>query len=89
LLQDLLFSVELKKFIVAQHDTGVPKLFASDIVIHQHETGEQKAIRVEVNHPASLRGINTNQSALMTAAPRSRCRRCRATARPSRFRWAV
>ena len=62
LLQDLPFSVELKKFIVEYYDTGMPKLFASDIVIHDHETGEQKPARVEVNHPASHRGINIYQS---------------------------
>lgn len=62
LLQDLPFSVELKKFIVEYYDTGMPKLFASDIVIHDHETGEKKAARVEVNHPASHRGINIYQS---------------------------
>jgi cytochrome c biogenesis protein len=62
LLQDLPFSVELKKFVVEYYDTGMPKLFASDIVIHDHETGEQKTARVEVNHPASHRGINIYQS---------------------------
>jgi len=62
ILQDLPFSVELKKFIVEYYDTGMPKLFASDIVIHDHETGEKKAARVEVNHPASHRGINIYQS---------------------------
>ena len=62
LLQDLPFSVELKKFVVEYYDTGMPKLFASDIIIHDHETGEQKATRVEVNHPASHRGINIYQS---------------------------
>lgn len=62
LLQDLPFSVELKKFIVEYYDTGMPKLFASDIVIHDHETGEKKEARVEVNHPASHRGINIYQS---------------------------
>jgi len=62
LLQDLPFSVELKKFVVEYYDTGMPKLFASDIVIHDHETGEKKATRVEVNHPASHRGINIYQS---------------------------
>ncbi|MDR7151033.1 cytochrome c biogenesis protein [Hydrogenophaga palleronii] len=62
LLQDLPFRVELKKFIVEYYDTGMPKLFASDIVIHDTETGEQKAARVEVNHPASHRGINIYQS---------------------------
>ncbi|MDP3924876.1 MAG: cytochrome c biogenesis protein ResB [Hydrogenophaga sp.] len=62
ILQDLPFSVELKKFIVEYYDTGMPKLFASDIVIHDHETGEKKDARVEVNHPASHRGINIYQS---------------------------
>lgn len=62
LLQDLPFSVELKKFIVEYYDTGMPKLFASDIVITDLETGEKKAARVEVNHPASHRGINIYQS---------------------------
>jgi cytochrome c biogenesis protein len=62
LLQDLPFRVELKKFIVEYYSTGMPKLFASDIVIHDNATGEQKATRVEVNHPASHRGINIYQS---------------------------
>ncbi|MFC3686555.1 cytochrome c biogenesis protein ResB [Hydrogenophaga luteola] len=62
LLQELPFSVELKKFIVEYYDTGMPKLFASDIVIHDHETGEKKPARVEVNHPANHRGINIYQS---------------------------
>ncbi|MBM3387376.1 MAG: cytochrome c biogenesis protein ResB [Betaproteobacteria bacterium] len=62
LLQELPFSVELKKFIVEYYDTGMPKLFASDIVIHDKATGEQKAARVEVNHPASHKGIEIYQS---------------------------
>ena len=53
LLQDLPFSIELKKFIVEYYSTGMPKLFASDIVIHDRETGEAMPARVEVNHPAS------------------------------------
>ncbi|QCB46748.1 cytochrome c biogenesis protein ResB [Hydrogenophaga sp. PAMC20947] len=62
LLQDLPFSVELKKFIVEYYETGMPRLFASDIVIHDRETGEQFPTRVEVNHPASYKGINIYQS---------------------------
>ncbi|WP_374521065.1 cytochrome c biogenesis protein ResB [Hydrogenophaga sp.] len=62
LLQDLPFSVELKKFIVEYYETGMPRLFASDIVIHDLETGEKKEARVEVNHPANHRGINIYQS---------------------------
>jgi len=40
----------------------MPKLFASDIVIHDKETGEKIETRVEVNHPASHRGIEIYQS---------------------------
>ena len=61
-LQDLPFSIELKKFIVEYYSTGMPKLFASEIVIHDKETGERKEARVEVNHPASYRGIEIYQS---------------------------
>ena len=61
-LQDLPFSIELKKFIVEHYSTGMPKLFASDIVIHDKETGEAVPARVEVNKPASWRGIEIYQS---------------------------
>jgi cytochrome c biogenesis protein len=62
LLQDLPFVIELKKFIVEYYSTGMPKLFASDIVIHDKATGEKREARVEVNHPASFKGINIYQS---------------------------
>ena len=62
ILQELPFSVELKKFIVEYYDTGMPKLFSSDIVIQDLETGESKEARVEVNHPAYHRGIAIYQS---------------------------
>ncbi|PUE11658.1 cytochrome C biogenesis protein ResB [Limnohabitans sp. T6-5] len=62
LLQELPFAIELKKFIVEYYSTGMPKLFASDIVIHDKATGEKKEARVEVNHPASYKGIEIYQS---------------------------
>lgn len=62
LLQELPFAVELQKFIVEYYDTGMPRLFASEIVIHDFETGEKKPARVEVNHPAVHRGIAIYQS---------------------------
>ncbi len=62
LLQELPFAIELKKFIVEYYSTGMPKLFASDIVIHDKDTGAQIPARVEVNHPASYRGIEIYQS---------------------------
>ncbi len=62
LLQELPFSIELKKFIVEYYSTGMPKLFASDIIIHDKETGEKIPARVEVNHPARHRGVEIYQS---------------------------
>ncbi len=62
LLQELPFAVELKKFTVDYYPTGMPKLFASDIVIHDLETGAKQDARVEVNHPASYRGVQIYQS---------------------------
>ena len=61
-LQDLPFEVELKKFIVEYYDTGMPKLFASQIVIHDRETGTQTATTVKVNEPAFHRGVAIYQS---------------------------
>jgi len=62
LLQELPFSIELKKFTVEYYSTGMPKLFASEIVIHDKETGEKIPTRVEVNHPANHKGVEIYQS---------------------------
>ncbi len=61
-LQELPFDIELKKFIVDYYDTGMPKLFASQIVIHDHETGQAVPALVKVNEPATHRGIAIYQS---------------------------
>ena len=61
-LQDLPFSIELKKFIVEYYSTGMPKLFASEIVLHDKETGAAIPARVEVNHPANYKGVEIYQS---------------------------
>ena len=61
-LQDLPFSIELKKFIIEHYSTGMPKLFASEIVIHDKATGEKIPARVEVNHPANYKGVEIYQS---------------------------
>ncbi|MDM7455943.1 MAG: cytochrome c biogenesis protein ResB [Tepidimonas sp.] len=62
ILQELPFDVELKKFIVEYYDTGMPRLFASEIVIHDRYTGEARPARVEVNHPVEHRGVQIYQS---------------------------
>jgi len=62
LIQDLPFSIELKKFIVDYYSTGMPKLFASDIVVVDHETGKRVPARVEVNKPFEYDGVSIYQS---------------------------
>ena len=62
LIQDLPFSVELKKFFVEYYSTGAPKVFASDIVIHDKQTGAKTPARVEVNKPFSYQGNSIYQS---------------------------
>ena len=62
LLQDLPFSVELKKFIVEYYSTGMPKLFASEVLIHDNATGKVVPARIEVNHPAHYKGVEIYQS---------------------------
>ncbi|MDE1180717.1 cytochrome c biogenesis protein ResB [Paraburkholderia sp.] len=62
LIQDLPFSIELNKFIVDYYSTGMPKLFASDIVVIDHKTGARVPARVEVNKPFTYDGVSIYQS---------------------------
>jgi cytochrome c biogenesis protein len=73
-VQDLPFSIELKKFIVEYYSTGMPKLFASDIVIHDRDTGAATPARVEVNHPARHRGVEIYQSSFDDGGSRVKLR---------------
>ncbi|MDM4767844.1 cytochrome c biogenesis protein ResB [Pelomonas sp. SE-A7] len=61
-LQELPFDVELKKFIVEYYDTGMPKLFASEITIRDHATGALRQATVKVNEPVIHDGIAIYQS---------------------------
>jgi cytochrome c biogenesis protein len=62
LVQPLPFEVELKKFNVDYYATGMPKRFASDIVIHDARRNTSKAFTVEVNHPVVYDGVTIFQS---------------------------
>lgn len=62
LLQPLPFDIELKKFTVDYYATGMPKRFASDILIHDPKLAQPKAFTVEVNHPVTYGGITIFQS---------------------------
>ncbi|HEY0957252.1 MAG TPA: cytochrome c biogenesis protein ResB [Roseateles sp.] len=59
-LQDLPFDIELKKFSVEYYPTGMPKSFASDIVIH--DGGTTRTAVVKVNEPTIHKGIAIYQS---------------------------
>ncbi len=61
-VQPLPFAVELKKFKVEFYETGMPKRFASDIVIHDPRDKSQHASTVEVNHPIVYDGYTIFQS---------------------------
>ncbi len=74
LLQDLPFSVELKKFIVEYYSTGMPRLFASEVVLHDKKTGAAVEKRIEVNHPASYQGIEIYQSSFEDGGSRLQLR---------------
>ncbi|MFA9217117.1 MAG: cytochrome c biogenesis protein ResB [Sphingomonadaceae bacterium] len=60
LIQDLPFGIELKKFNIDFYSTGMPKLFASDVVIH--DNGKTFAATIEVNKPLIYNGLAIYQS---------------------------
>ena len=62
LIQDLPFTIQLKKFNIDFYSTGMPKLFASDVVIKDHETGHTFPATIRVNHPLVYKGITVFQS---------------------------
>ncbi len=62
-LQALPFTVKLNKFIVEYYElNGMPKRFASDVTITDHETGKVEDKIIEVNHPYSIHGVMLYQS---------------------------
>jgi cytochrome c biogenesis protein len=77
LLQELPFAVELKKFTVDYYSTGMPKLFASDIVIHDFATGEKHPRAWRSTTRSATRASRSTRAASTTAARTSRCARCR------------
>lgn len=62
LVQPLPFEVELKKFIVDYYSTGMPKRFASEIVVHDARDDSTHAATVEVNKPFVYDGVTIFQS---------------------------
>jgi len=61
LVQELPFSVELKNFRVEHYDSGQPKSFESDLIIHD-EGKPSFAATISVNHPLIYRGYAIYQA---------------------------
>jgi cytochrome c biogenesis protein len=62
LIQPLPFEIELKKFTIDFYSTGMPKLFASDVVVHDKEEGRTIPATIRVNHPLIYKGVAMYQS---------------------------
>ena len=62
LVQDLPFTIRLKKFNIDFYSTGMPKLFASDVIIRDHASGETFPATIEVNKPLIYKGVAVYQS---------------------------
>ena len=62
LLQDLPFSIQLKKFDIDFYSTGMPKLFASHVSVRSNDTGKVMDAVVEVNKPLIFEGVAIYQS---------------------------
>lgn len=62
LVQPLPFTIKLNKFIIDFYSTGMPRLFASEIVVHDNETGKEFPATIKVNEPLIYRGVAVYQS---------------------------
>ncbi|WP_174872974.1 cytochrome c biogenesis protein ResB [Vogesella oryzae] len=62
LVQELPFIVTLKKFHVDYYSNGMPKLFASDIVVTDKHSGKETPATVKVNHPLIVDGVAIYQA---------------------------
>src|SRR6476661_74657 len=62
LLQDLPFTIKLDRFIIDFYSTGMPKLFASEVHVTDHETGKSFPATIKVNQPLIYKGLAVYQS---------------------------
>jgi cytochrome c biogenesis protein len=62
LVQQLPFEIALKKFIIEYYSTGQPKLFASELIITDPDTGKSFEHTIKVNEPLIYKGVAVYQS---------------------------
>ena len=62
MIQELPFTLQLQKFIIDFYPTGMPKLFASQVLVTDHDTGKTFPATIKVNEPLVYRGMAVYQS---------------------------
>jgi cytochrome c biogenesis protein len=62
LIQPLPFELTLKKFNVEYYSTGMPKLFTSDVLVRDPDSGKTFEKRIIVNEPLTYKGVTIYQS---------------------------
>ena len=62
MIQELPFTLLLKKFVIDFYSTGMPKLFASEVLVTDHETGKTFPATIKVNEPLIYKGMAVSQS---------------------------
>jgi cytochrome c biogenesis protein len=62
LVQPLPFELTLKKFNIEYYSTGMPRLFTSDVVVRDPDTGQRFEKRIIVNEPLTFKGVTVYQS---------------------------
>ncbi len=74
LVQDLPFSISLKKFTIEHYSTGAPKRFASDVILTDKATGQSFEHTIEVNKPLEFKGITIYQASFDDGGSKLRIR---------------
>jgi cytochrome c biogenesis protein len=62
MIQALPFTLQLEQFVVDFYSTGMPKLFASKVIVTDHESGKSFPATIKVNEPLIYKGLAVYQS---------------------------
>ncbi len=62
MVQQLPFTLQLQKFVIDFYSTGMPKLFASEVLVTDPETGKTFPATIKVNEPLIYKGMAVYQS---------------------------
>jgi cytochrome c biogenesis protein len=92
LVQRLPFTVEVKKFRIEHYDTGQPKNFESDLVIHDKDLKKPLEQTISVNHPLTYKGVTIYQASFGDGGSKLRIKAlplANPTAKPVELQGAV